>query len=123
MRVVLYAHDMEPITILELSEWPYQFLQKHGTVRLAVIPPINMSSVSRYGMTPDEPIAYKCWHVEITAEKLHRNGEVHLMLFTHNEEQAMLLKSAFLPGQRAALKEHEREAFAKGFLRAIQTLG
>lgn len=123
MRVVLYAHDMEPITILELSEWQHIFLQKHGTVRLAVRPPINLSSISPDGLPLDELVPYMCWLVEITAEKLHRNGEVHMMLFTHNEEQALLLKSAFLPGQRAALKEHERKAFAEGFLRAIQTLG
>lgn len=117
MRVVLYAHDMEPITILELSSWAYDFLQKHGQVNLAVHRPMKF--------TPSTELDFedcKIWQVCITSETLHRYGERHMMLFTHNEEEALLLKAAFLPGQRSALQEHEREAFAKGFISALGML-
>lgn len=118
MRVVLYAHDMEPITILDLSHCAYDFLHKHGSVRLAV--PMQCSVVA----LTDGPIEadFSSWIVEITAERLHRNGERHMMLFTRDEEQAMLLKAAFLPGQQHALREKQREAFAQGFLHAISKL-
>jgi hypothetical protein len=118
MRVVLYAHDMEPITILRLTGWQYDFLRKHGMVRLAVIPQLQWVSALTDNKLPD----VKIWQVDITAEKFHRNGATHMMLFTHHEEHALLLKAAFLPGQQHALKEHERAAFAKGFLSALDRL-
>lgn len=119
MRVVLHAHDMEPITILELSSWACEFLERHRTVNLPVYRPASVRVPPRDIVPPPETF----WQVRITAEPLHRNGERHMMLFTHDEEQAMLLKSAFLPGQRWALKEIERDAFAKGFLEAFMKLG
>lgn len=117
MRVVLYAHDMEPITVLELSSWAYDFLKKHREVNLPCYSPIRT-------VPPSEADAFdqKFWQVHITAETLHRHGEQHMMLFTHNEEEALLLKAAFLPGQRSMLKEHERKAFANGFLLALSRL-
>lgn len=117
MRVVLYAHDMEPITVLELSSWAYDFLQERGQVSLAVIPPVKYVPPTELDLD-----VCKIWQVHITAEILHRHGERHLMLFTHDEEQALMLKSAFLPGQRSTLQEHERKAFADGFLCALNRL-
>ena len=49
--------------------------------------------------------------------------ERHMILFTHNEESALLLKSAFLPGQQAELKLRDRDAFARGVMRALEMLG
>jgi len=46
-----------------------------------------------------------------------------MILFTHNEESALLLKSAFLPGQQAELKLRDRDAFARGVMRALEMLG
>lgn len=117
MRVVLYAHDMEPITVLELSSWAYDFLQKHGRVTLAVPQEVKYHP-------PEELKIDICriWTVDITAEILTRNGERHMMLFTHNEEQALLIKAGFLPGQRSTLRDHERKAFADGFINALGML-
>lgn len=117
MRVVLYAHDMEPITILELSPWAYKFIQERGQVMLPVFRPIELSYRAQTDLAPE-----RFYQVQITSEKMHRNGETHLILFTHNEENAMLLKAAFLPGQQWALKEIKREEFAKGFLTALDKL-
>lgn len=116
MRTVLYAHDMEPITILELSGWKYDFLVKHGEIRLAVIPPVKITPVPWEVPLEEE---YRAWQVRITAEQFYRNGIKHLMLFTHDEESALLLKAAFLPGQQWTLRDIEREAFAKGFMQAF----
>ena len=56
----------------------------------------------------------------ITVEKFVRRGQTHWMLFTNDEESAMLLKSAFLPGQQKEVQMREQQAFAKGFWSAIQ---
>jgi hypothetical protein len=117
MRVVLYAHDMEPITILELSSWACDYLQERSEVMLPVMRPITS-----HVYDPTLPLEARFWRVHITAEKLHRNGEAHTMLFTHNEEEALLLKAAFLPGQQWALKDIRREEFAKGFMDALLRL-
>ena len=117
MRTVLYAHDMEPITILELSPWAVEYLKERGSVILPVYRPIK-STLPPPGPIEPEPV----WQVRITGETLHRNGKRHMMLFTHNEEHAMLLKAAFLPGQRWTLNEIKQEEFAKGFLAAFQRL-
>lgn len=108
---------MENITVLELSSWAYDFLKERGNVMLAVPQPIKFTPPTEMDMEP-----LRLWRVHITAETLHRHGERHMMLFTHNEEEALLLKAAFLPGQRSALREHERDAFAKGFINALGLL-
>jgi len=118
MRTVLYAHDMEPITILELEEWQLKCLRDWRQVRLMVEKPIDLESEP----SAEIPEDLSCWIVNITAENLHRNGERHLMLFTHDEEASMLLKGAFLPGQRWMLDGIKREAFAEGFLAALARL-
>lgn len=117
MRVVLYAHDMEPITILNLSDWAYRHLEQHRQVVLPVMKPMSVLAMPELS-----PAAEFFRKVEITAEPLHRNGEKHLMLFTRDEEQALLLKAAFLPGQQWVLRDIRRDEFAKGFLAAFDML-
>ena len=117
MRAVLYTHDMEPITVLELKRWAWEFLERTGIVRLHVAePPLT---------TPwSGPPANGLFRiVTIKAERLRRGNQEHLMLFTSDEESALLLESAFLPGQHRWVQERERVAFAQGFLHALDMLG
>jgi hypothetical protein len=117
MRTVLYAHDMEPITILELNEFHVSILDKSPCLVIPITPEIKVT------YEPFNPMEMcNSWTVTITQERFIRHNEVHRFLFTHDEENAMLLKSAFLPGQRWALKQVERDAFAEGFLRAFRML-
>jgi hypothetical protein len=119
MRAVLYAHDMEPITVLELGGCKWEYLKEHGCLRLAVF---TTPATTTHDGRP-LPSLSGCRSVLITAEWLNRRGHEIMMLFTCNEEDAMLLKAAFLPGQRSELREHERAAFAKGFMSAWQSFG
>lgn len=115
MRVVLYTDDLEPITVLKLEPWALEFLRERGRVYFAVMRPIPIRP-----LRGDEPIDEPgMWQVCIHAEKLIRKGIEHLLLITYDEEQALLLKSAFLPGQTAALNERDRNAWAKGFIDAL----
>ena len=45
------------------------------------------------------------------------------MLFTDDEEAALLLKSELLPGQHKDVQSRERSAFAQGFMDALNMLG
>ena len=116
MRVVLYAEDFEPITVIELTEFAVGHLQTHGAVRLAVPSPVQ------YLSAPLSPSNLHLAIVTIRAEKLRRAGRNHMMLFTGDEESALMLKSAFLPGQRKDVQSAQKQAFAQGFLSALSRL-
>jgi len=119
MRVVLYADDMEPITVIDLPAMAEGYLNETGMVRLAVkLPP--MLSVMAAQQAPVHDVLKT---VTIFAERFVRRGREHTMLFTRDEESALLLKCAFLPGQQSGLQERERAAFAHGFLDALVKLG
>lgn len=116
MKAVLYAHDMEPITILSLEPWTVEYLARHGQVRLIVCDPREF----RMPMPEDEANAtIQTWTVRITVDTLIRGRQRTMMLFTEDEEAALLLKSAFLPGQTRALREKQAVAFAQGFVHAL----
>lgn len=119
MRAVLYADDMEPITVVDLPARAEQYLRERGAVRLAVMLPLRLSVVA--ALQP--PAMEDLRTVEIFAERFVRHGREHRMLFTRDEESALLLKCAFLPGQQVGLQERERVAFARGFLDALCRVG
>lgn len=115
-RAVLYSHDMEPITVLQLTDTAYNYLTFYGQVTLAVMEPVQP-------FVRDAPPTQSFRKVHITAELLRKGDKKHLMLFTHDEESAMLLQSAFLPGQQRVVQEREAAAFGRGFLFALGKLG
>lgn len=119
MRVVLYADDMEPITVIDLPTLAEGYLNEHGIVRLAVQLPPMLSVLAAQQM----PRFDDCKTVTIFAERFVRHRREHMMLFTRDEESALLLKCAFLPGQQAGLQERERDAFARGFMNALARVG
>lgn len=122
MRAVLYTHDMEPITVIELQPWAWQYLREQRSVRLAVHRPAETAA-----WNPDAEnvpqFDMSMWIVHITAEVLVRGKHTSLMLFTHDEEAALLLKSELLPGQLRDVQDREKTAFAKGFMGALNMLG
>lgn len=121
MRAVLYTHDMEPITVIELQPWAWQYLREQRSVRLAVHRPM----AAHYNPDADNvpKLDMSMWIVHITAEVLVRGKHSSLMLFTHDEEAALLLKSELLPGQHRDVQDREKAAMAKGFMSALNMLG
>ena len=120
MRVVLYSdEDMEPITVIELSEFAANYLSSYKEVTLPVIRNITAS------IFDDDPIINKTEfkQVKIRSETFIRKGQKYMMLFTQDEESALLLKSCFLPGQQSELNEVMKDEFAKGFLCALNRIG
>ena len=116
MRAVLYTHDMIPITVMDVPREWMKFLEERGCLWLAVRPSFGL-------VAPDDSITAKMFDIRkvcITIEPFIRRGQRHWMLFTQDEEAALLLKSTFLPGQHKEVMAREDAAFAKGFWTAIQ---
>ncbi len=119
-RAVLYAYDMEPITVLELDEITMAYLEKREMVSIVAWPEITPESVY---CDPKEPIKPPYLReVTICAEFFYRRGERHMFLFTQDEDSALILRSVFLPGQRSNLRKVEQAAMAKGFMKALSLI-
>jgi hypothetical protein len=117
MRVVLYADDMEPITVIELAPFLHEMLKERRRVRVAAPMPVSYAT-----LTGGPTMADAMMHiVEIRAEVLMRKGREHMMLFTDDEVTALMLRSELLPGQRRDAQERDREQYAKGFLLGLTT--
>lgn len=93
-------------------------LMRGDTVGFAVMKPLSMEALK-----DRESATVEFRLVEIFGERLVRRGHEMLMLFTRDEESALLLRAEFLPGQRGELHNRERSAFASGFLQALQKFG
>ena len=47
MNIVLYTHDFEPITVVDLPMWLLEALERDGSVKVAVKRPITPDFVER----------------------------------------------------------------------------
>lgn len=113
MNAVLYTCQLEPITVVDIPMWLWDNLKRGDTIRLVVVE--EPSYVPIY----TRPVLESMRIVSIFGERFVYKNQESLMLFTHDEESALLLKAGFLPGQYAEVQRHERSAFAEGFLKAL----
>lgn len=121
MRCVVHSDDdFEPITVVEVNEFMESYLNEHGRVRVAV----NEPAKAILGGPPNNTATIRFRTVDLIAIPIKtRKGNKHFVLVTADDESALLLKSAFLPGQRGAPQETEAAAYARGFLRAFLEFG
>lgn len=118
MKAVLYAHDMEPITVVDLKPWAWDRLWGGEQISLAVME-------SPRWTVPSDPLSsatYKMRIVRISGEQLVRRGQKSLMLFTADEEHALALKAEFLPGQLGSVQSEKRASFREGFFDALSRM-
>jgi hypothetical protein len=118
MYAVLYTHQLEPITVVNIQMSLWNRLANGQIIQLAVMEPFKM--------TPNTVLpvdAEPCRCVAIFGERIKRREHETLMLFTADEENALILRAEFLPGQRGDVRNRERAAFAAGFVRALQEFG
>lgn len=110
MRCVLYTDDMIPITVVDIPQFLLERLHRREHVRLPIIETLStaelaVNSLLDSVMRPRE-IPLSC--VEVWSEPMIRNGKHHWVMFARNEELALKLKCAFLPGQQGAVNDLER---------------
>lgn len=67
----------------------------------------------------DGPIDYKIRNVHVWAEKFVYRDTKTLILFTNDDENALLMKASFLAGQQRHMNDEKADAFARGFLKAL----
>lgn len=115
-KSVLYTPAFEPITVLSLSDSAWWYFVNHGTYSFAIM---EMPKLA-YDPNPDLRVNFK--QVYVWAEKLAYRDTKTMMLFTYDDENALLLKSSFLAGQQRELNDERADAFAKGFLKALALL-
>jgi hypothetical protein len=113
MNIVLYTDELEPITILDLPMYAIDYLKegRHWNIACPIEPQVRLASV--------EPNYCTFKKVTIWAEQFRKGNNRTWMLFTTDEENALLLKSSTLPGQDKEWKERYREGFKAGLLAGI----
>ncbi len=115
-RHVLYTRELEPITIIDLSIAMERILREQGRVTLHI--------PSKFVLTEDlaMPISDHQKRIDLTAESFRYRNVATVMLFVDDEEAALLLPASFLAGQTSALNNAKADAFARGFMRALELL-
>lgn len=114
MNVVVYTEDMEPITVVDIPQWAWDRLARGERINLTVREPISLYWNKPLDSIPELPKMVSIW-----GEVFIRRGNRTLFVFTRDDENALALKSEFLPGQRSTLQERERQARAAGMLHGL----
>lgn len=118
MHATVYNRDLEPITIVWLAPWAERMLGECGYIAFAASPPMS----TRAFFDPCDAPVIENWVVRMRGEQL-RLGRVRTwILIADDERLALLLRSAFLPGQRSAVLERERDARDEGVLMALSII-
>ena len=106
MNVVLYTNDFEPITILHLPSWLLEQLERQGSVRVAVLRPVQFGDLENkvpVGSVEGPEV------VTIYCERLRwKDGTTKPILITYDEELALSLRPDWLPGQRATVQSYKK---------------
>ena len=111
MQAVIYTHQLEPITVVDIPMKLWDMLYRGDMIVL----PVTTSS-REWTTDPTVTVKLVRIHGEVFARRQHRS----MMLFTHDEEHALQLRAAFLPGQIATTQLMHRRAFAEGFITALR---
>jgi hypothetical protein len=114
---VLYTEGLEPLTIVDVPEWLMERLRVGHHIQLAV--PFEVS-LANYLNT--EPINQTFNLVKIWGEPITRRSVRSMMLFTRCEDNALLLESSLLPGQRKDSQRRAKEDFVKGVAYAFSQM-
>jgi len=96
MNIVLYTHDFEPITVVDLPMWLLEALERDGAIKVAVKRPITPDFVAKVAVGSIEGPET----VTIEAKRLRwPDGSIKPIYVTKDEVLALTLKPEWLPGQ------------------------
>lgn len=116
MRTVIYTEDMLPITVVDIHPDLIRMMQRGDYVKLQTAPPMAMTP-------PNEPINFQAYvrieHVSLYMEPLMRNERRSWLCFTRDEESALILQAAFLPGQLGEVRRREEASYWEGMFQGF----
>lgn len=96
MNIVLYTHDFEPITVVDLPMWLLEALERDGAIKVAVKRPITPDFVAKVAVGSVEGPET----VTIEAKRLRwHDGSIKPIYVTKDEVLALTLRPEWLPGQ------------------------
>lgn len=104
MNIILYTHDFEPITVVDLPHWLLEAVERDGAVKVAVKRPITPDFIERVAVGSVEGPET----VTIQARRLRwPDGTVKPIYVTNDEVLALTLKPEWLPGQRMQVQNFQ----------------
>lgn len=116
MHVTVYSRDLEPITVIWLAPWAVRMLTEHRCIAFAAIQALQASSQL------DAIPQHENWVIRMRGEQLRLGVAQTWILIADDEELALMLRSAFLPGQHRAVREIERQAKSEGAAMALSII-
>ena len=96
MNIVLYTHDFEPITVVNLPMWLLETLEREGCAKVAVKRPITADFVEKVAVGSVE--GPETVTIEVKRLRWH-DGSIKPIYVTKDEVLALTLKPEWLPGQ------------------------
>ncbi len=107
MNIILYTHDFEPITVVDLPHWLLEAVEREGAVKVAVKRPITPDFIEQVAVGSVEGPET----VTIQARRLQwSDGTVKPIYITNDEVLALTLKPEWLPGQRLQVQNLQAAA-------------
>jgi hypothetical protein len=111
-QAVIYTSDMEPITVIDMKPWYWEFLYRHTMINLAIVDSTRLSNDADF-------IYQQPRYISVYADILYRSNEMFMLLRVEDEVTALLLEPGILPGQRRMFNEEKKKAFARGVIEAL----
>jgi hypothetical protein len=104
VNIILYTHDFEPITVVDLPYWLLEAVEREGAVKVAVKRPITPDFIEKVAVGSVEGPET----VTIQARRLRwPDGTVKPIYVTNDEVLALTLKPEWLPGQRMQVQNFQ----------------
>lgn len=117
-HAVIYSVDHEPISYIRMLPEFYDYFSKYEIVKFPVRKPMTFKELTSINPIADTGPLY----AEIRAMRLRIKDTIRLMLYTNNEETALLLANDFLPGQTKEINLIKGAAIMEGIALAIRKL-
>lgn len=108
MNTVIYTHDFEPITIIDVPVWLLDEIERQGTCRVTVAGLVGNTQAGK--LTPEESQQVPLDKI-ITLELCKvrwRDGTLKPILLADNEELVLILKPEWLAGQRQEINYYKQ---------------
>jgi|GEM_PF-3323717 len=115
-QATVYTRDLEPITVIWLAPWAVQQLNESGNIAFGI------ESHAPTTFAPDAMPQLERWVVRLRGVKFRLGYAQTWLLVADDDELALMLRAAFLPGQQRAIRELERESFGKGAATAFSII-